>query len=378
MGITTESLQEERIDNKQERGQKRNKKRKVFLVGLPLLIVIMIIVFLKVVIIPQFKYDQALSLLEDKEYLKSYNLFKELDDYKDSEIIIENFRFFPKKEREYDSMGQEKNTKEYIYDSNKNCLKIADSIYNTVSYQYTFDDEGNCVETKEGDYVRKYKYDSRGNCIGKSSAYGENIYKYDDNGNKVEEEEVTYTEGWSYRDTIKYVYDKNNNCIQKLEFSNNGGLRMTEYTYDEMGNCIKEERIDRKGKREVIQLYCYDEKGNCVQSYDPNVHRIFGTEGPARTIEKVYDENENCIRETLTFLENSGYTDENITEFKYDKQGNCVEEVSTSRGYDNHKTVLRSSQSKTEFTYDKNGNLIKKVETSEYGTKKNVEPFQKK
>ncbi len=350
MDDLTGILQNENTEGKRECRQNKKKKKLIFFAGIVLLIMIMTIVFLKCIIIPQNKYNQALSLIEEKEYLKSYTLFKSLGDYKDSESIIKNFRFLPKQVKEYNS-EREINTMDYIYSADNNYLKVINSYYGPTVIQYTFDDNGNCIEVKEGDYIRRYWYDNNGNCTRILYPNSETIYKYDEKGNKVEETSVHDT----FTHTREYIYDSNNNCIRELEhWSTHYGVSITEYTYNKEGKCIKEEEIDSEGNRELIEEYSYDERGNCIQAYDPNVNRIFSMEGPSRVTKNIYDENGNCIKETHTFSYDNGSVSENTTEYVYDENGNCIEEIWGAW--------------KDEYTYDENGNCIKKIHKSEYGT----------
>jgi len=356
----------ENTDYKQDCKKHRKKKKLVFLSGIVLLIIMITIVFLKCVAIPHNKYNQALSLLENKEYLRSYNLFKSLGDYKDSEIIVKNFRFLPKQIREYNS-EKEISSFNYIYDANNSYLKAIYSSFGGVTVtEYFFDNNGNCTEAREDEYIRTYCYDGNGNCIKELSPYGEITYKYDERGNLIEEKDNS---GDNIHIT-EYIYDNKNNCTRRLSYRNNSNSISSkiEYTYDENGNCIKEEEIDEEGNRQAIQSYSYDEKGNCIQSYVPNINRIFNMEGPARTIKNIYDEKGNCIKKTMTFSYASGAFNEDVTEYVYDPKGNCVEETSISKNYNDEKIETAYFERKIEYTYDESGNCIKKADISKYGT----------
>lgn len=108
-----------------------------------------------------------------------------------------------------------------------------------------------------------YSYDSRGNLSGKNvsryNKYGKmleenqykadgkkswkNEYKYDTKGNCIEKSNYDY----SYEKTgliihMKEVcrYDDDNNCVEKVYFSDDGMDNREVYEYDEMGNKTKE------------------------------------------------------------------------------------------------------------------------------------------
>lgn len=385
--------------DKKERKKRTKKKVIVGVIAL-----LCIVISIGIISINEVKYNNAMQLLAEKEYLKSYNILKELKQYKNSEEVIENFRFVPKETKHYET-GGEADITHYTYNAAENKLKVTNNPQRLYDMEYVFNNNGDCIEVTQWGNTRKISYDAQGRCVSVSDSDSREEFKYDNNGNLVKE---TFCSDYSVQ-TTEYTYDKNSNCIRKKWEHSSYGIFTTEYTYDEKGNCIKEEVFDEEKKYvELIKEYVYDEKGNCIGIYNPNTDNIFENYpyvvhyggrftydengySKSETITRfncnssftkyIYDKNGKCIKESL--LKSGGWQDE--INYTYDKKGNCIEEVKycfspvaetyiekkTKYTYDEKGNCIkevRKDGDTIEYTFDDNGNCIKKVETSSSGS----------
>jgi len=169
-------------------------------------------------------------------------------------------------------------------------------------------------------------FDENGNIVSENwlDSGIRNIYKYDSIGKLIEQDNYNELKTPSFSSKKKFIYDVNNNLIEKNTYLSDGVLfEKIIYDYDENNNNIQSKcyKYDFDGK-EVLKFMFkskYDKNGNEIES----VH---------------YDN-----------LGRKEYTET----YKYDEKGLIIEETSD---------FLRTSKKK--YTYDDNGNILKVKEYS--------------
>lgn len=233
---------------------------------------------------------------------------------------------------------------------------------------YIFDINGNVVESnyydREGKlvYRKEYIYDIKGNVKRELKSYedsdGEYSYaethnKYDSNGNLIEQEEIRY-EKLQLKCTRHYTYDTQGNIVRSEEY--------TDYRN------IVTENIE---VCTTIRQFSYDENGNNFEELEyynwynsPNITKR----------EKVFDLNNKVIEETVLNILNGEI--EVHSSYKYDQDGNCIEEntdvhthpgaigrnvhIYNANGYKTESINYNNIgvQYKQKFTYDTKGNIV--------------------
>ena len=134
------------------------------------------------------KYNEALELIENGEYVAAYEILDELGDYKDAQQKIENFHYVP------------------------------------VRATYSEEDEIAYVEffyNKDNLPIQVVHTDSDGD---KSTS----DYTYDANGNVIKE---VYTYSTGYKSTYDYTYDANGNVIKKVYTDYDGDIDSVDFEY---------------------------------------------------------------------------------------------------------------------------------------------------
>jgi YD repeat-containing protein len=128
----------------------------------------------------------------------------------------------------------------YIYKYNENNNQTECTIYNpdgSLNYKfiYIYDSKNNQIEENgyrsngslDPDARKTYLYDSKGNNIEENSYKPDGslkiryLIKYDEQGNKIEVKNGDYTGTW------EYTYDKNGNWIKCIDFSNGESKHIT-------------------------------------------------------------------------------------------------------------------------------------------------------
>lgn len=269
------------------------------------------------------KYNEALALIEAKDYEGAKKLFEELGDYRDAKEKLDRFAYVVTKATCADDASSlqltfnEKGlptqvvtsnggdipyacTNDYTYDANGNLIKMVfTNDYYTATTNYTYDANGNLIKMVDAssdgdDYICDYTYDANGNLIKMVETY------YDD-----------------FTSTISYIYDANGNLIKSVQSDSDNDTYTTEYTYDTNGNLIKE-----SGGNTSSTEYTYDANGNLIQKAKNN--SFLGS-----TTTYNYDINGNLFKEVYIYNGNT-YT----TEYIYDANGSLIKEVyTTSNGY---------------------------------------------
>lgn len=172
------------------------------------------------------KYDDAFELIDNGDYTAAYEIFCELDDYKDSEDEIKRFHYMPTKiviKGETDGTEEDYGT-----------ITISYNEQNLPSQAIASSNDGENA-------IVNFTYDEKGNIIKRVNT--------DSDGDK------------SISD---YIYDANDNLIKQVETDDDGDTSSYDYIYNEKGNLIKKVYIDSDGDK-YIEYYTYDGKDNLIK-----------------------------------------------------------------------------------------------------------------
>lgn len=269
----------------------------------------------------------------------AYNLFRELDDYRDSKTYFDRFAIVPIKKT------------------------VARTLYNdvlkTFTVQITYDEQGRLAQITSDHTTNHiasavdYVYDANGNVIKETTTHrkgGQTIldYTYDANQNLIKE---VYTYSNGAQQITDYTYDANQNLIKEVWTDSDGKQRICDYTYD-ANNFLLKQAIKYSDDSQGTYDYLYDIYGNQIKQtytpYDASYQHITFSE---------YDANGNCLVSGYMrdYPDDSKYEDySHRKEYTYDEKGNLLQ-------------YLQFTDSKItdtiNYTYDANGNLIKKTRT---------------
>ncbi|MBQ4120421.1 MAG: hypothetical protein IJD35_00250 [Clostridia bacterium] len=244
------------------------------------------------------KYEEALSLLEKKDYEGARSLLKELGDFRDAKEQLSHFIYVPTNISRNDVMQIE-----YTYNDENFLVKIAYIMQGETVYYYDFvyDENHRLTETT----------------LVNPNGQNESIaYTYDENGNLTKE---TYlNDNGVFREEI---YDENGRKIERIIKSGNG-----QYVYDEDGKLTKYYLVEADGKIDTVEEYFYDANGNLIkETYTTN-------DNTYQTItEYSYDANGYMIQETDT-VNSRGTEFKQSVDFIYDANGNMVKAESKESG----------------------------------------------
>ena len=107
--IEAERLEKERqVEIKRKEAERKAKKaKKVIAIGIPMVCILAIFTFLLIyTVIPYCRYNRAISLINDRDYIKAYETFIKLDGYKDSkDKAISVYELYKKEKIQNASVG---------------------------------------------------------------------------------------------------------------------------------------------------------------------------------------------------------------------------------------------------------------------------------
>lgn len=191
-----------------------------------------------------------------------------------------------------------------------------------------FDKNGNIVSENWLDSGIRliYKYDSIGKLIEQDnhnefkvpSLSSKKKFIYDVNNNLIQKN--TYLPDGLIFEKIIYDYDENNNNIQskcyKYDFDGKEVLEfMFKSKYDKKGNEIEKVSYGKNGKKEYTETYKYDEKGLMVEAASDFLM-------PSKKIYK-YDNSGNILK-VNEYSSKGVLIREETYEYKFDKTGNWI------------------------------------------------------
>lgn len=265
------------------------------------------------------KYEQALELIEDKEYEEAYNLLNEAvhatENLKECRALLKHFEVVYKKTETVTY------TRSLVDRRNPQTLEF----YTTVE----LDDKGNIIleeerkGTAQSKYTYSYEYDDNDNITTKLS--------YDENGNLIRKQTYEYDE----RGLVKLVtfYSPNGEMDSQTKY---------ERTFDDNGYVTDLITYNEKGEFGSHTKREYDKYGNVTLLAKPN---YLGEILYKTTYE--YDENGNLL--LATNYRKDEYNGK--TEYQYDENGN----LAFTTGYNNHEHI---GKAKVEYKYNENHDLI--------------------
>lgn len=182
--------------------------------------------------------------------------------------------------------------------------------------------------------------------------------KYNKNGDIREESEYGSSGDLKYK--IIYEFDADNKLVKQTRYNTTGNiLKFTDYTYN--GSNLSE-KITKSDSVNVLEKYTYKYDG------DNNL-----------TEEKIY-KHEGNVNETYVYK----YEGKNRTEeIKQNAEGVMVYKIVNKyneSGYKTERTLYTSDGStislKVNYKYDKNGNPIEELESDKIGEKKRVTVYE--
>ncbi len=83
-------LEEQRIREEQQAQEEKSRKITAYSTGV-IVIIIAIVIILNAVIIPNFKYNKAIKLMDEQKQVESIRLLSEIGGYKDASQIVQNY-----------------------------------------------------------------------------------------------------------------------------------------------------------------------------------------------------------------------------------------------------------------------------------------------
>lgn len=194
-----------------------------------------------------------------------------------------------------------------------------------------FDENGNIVSENWIDSgIRDiYKYDSIGKLIEQDnhnelktpSLSSKKKFIYDENNNLIEKN--TYLPDGFLFEKIIYDYDKSDNNIEskcyKYDFEGKEVIQfMFKDKYDKKGNKIESIHYDNLGNKEYTEIYKYDEKGNMIEE----VSDFLKDKLPPKKL-YTYDNKKNFLN-IKHYNSKDVLVDEETYKYKFDKIGNWI------------------------------------------------------
>ena len=183
------------------------------------------------------KYDEAISLIDSRDYDAAYALIVELGNYKDAQQKLDNFHYVP----------------------------VASDVLSNGEIS-----KGECFYSVDNLPIQFINT--------KSDGVKEIVdYTYDANGNPIK---VVFTDDDGDKDIYDYTYDANGNLIKEVHTYSDGDKSIYDYTYDANGNLIKEVYTSFTGNKSIYD-YTYDANGNKIKgvcTYSDGDSRSFEVE----------------------------------------------------------------------------------------------------
>ncbi len=327
---------------------KRKKRKRTLIEILSILVaaaIIPLIIVLVEVVIPNNKYEKAISLSEREQYDEAIALLSELNDYKDSNALLVEAKY----EYAIECLDEKQFQKSFDLLTEVKDYKEASEILKKFEFVLI-------KEIRDKYSVVEYSYDEKGQLLKeltKDSSGDEAVveYTYGDNGKKTKVASTNFDGSW---EIIEYTYDVDGHCLTRVEKYSNGIISTREYSYDTRGKRIKEEE---KGLADHVTIYSYNQEGKCIKEESKY------SSGTSSATVYSYDSQGNLLKEVKSY----SYGDDQVTEYTYDEQGKCLTKKNSYSGiterytYDEHGNLLTETTGNTTavYSYDDYGNCIK-------------------
>lgn len=248
--------------------------------------------------------------------------------------------------------GYYQNSMQYFY------LQSADDKVNfdKNDFEYYFDANGNMTwgQWSDGSVIYRNDYDKNGNLIRSVSTGDDSVtdteietFTYDSNGLLTQSRYYSSIKGGSAEEDNTYYYTYGNNQITvKAYCSNPYGDSVVNYVYtlDGNGNVVKLTYKNETAGYDYsgTKTFTYDARGNLTKSENVGT----GLNAGGKYLFE-YNDQDLCVKET--FVNAEGY--ENATTYKYDENGNAIEEVHyNSWGYNYTYAPIPQSASQSDFS----------------------------
>lgn len=232
-----------------------------------------------------------------------------------------------------------------------------------------YDDEGNLMEEKTYDSytgyeskIETYIYNNVKNEIeitisdANDMIQGKILEKYNSNGNI--KEETDYDRYGDIKSRIVFEYGSSNNLLKETKYDINGNVtKITDYEYDKNLNLIsktfKRDSVNVTGKF----TYKYDDTNNRIEEIEYTIDGavkekyIYAYEGKNRIEEVKKDADDKMVYKVSFKYEGSNkierilYTSDGVTmalkiNYKYDKNGNLMEELESDKAGEKKKVII--------------------------------------
>lgn len=269
------------------------------------------------------KYDQALELIENKEYSEAYEILKSLGDHEEAQEQLKNFRYIPIKytirERNTQigtvpfkltfnlsynedhlpvkfsaAVDEYSITYDYGYDSDHHLKETVGRIDSYIAYSYTLNE----IYDTKGNVIKHTRVDYKGNIS--TSTYD---YTYDADGRITQ---IVYDSG-SYA-TYNYDIQGNLSQVDHTFFPVHGSTKViTDHyinTYDTNSNLIKTERSTEYGT--YIYEYVYDADGKLITESQPyTFYALADVDIIYLNVNYIYNADNQAIRQIITLSNGS-------------------------------------------------------------------------
>ncbi|MPM27635.1 hypothetical protein SDC9_74148 [bioreactor metagenome] len=159
-------------------------------------------------------------------------------------------------------------TKYYYCPDNKLLYKTGlDTVGQKQRMDYLYNDDGllqEVISTASGNSVKllDYQYDSLGNPVKIISYHWTDKIDYIEynkyeNNNWIERNQIAFFNNKSRYKEVN-SYDRNNNLIEKIVYSNDKFFSHTKYYYNSENLIIRQESFDKKNRLESSTIYTYE------------------------------------------------------------------------------------------------------------------------
>lgn len=263
----------------------------------------------------------AKELISKGEYEQAYELLLQSNN-KEATKLLNHFYWVP--------VDIITNGKTYSHVYNENNLPTK-AVYSEDDYcDYTYDESGRIIKTKEitygGELVTEDTYNENGNLISQKYIYDSEIigtaeYIYE---NGILMREICDIYGNKYVSEI--VYNEKGQVVKRINKYENGTEEFYEYRYDERGNCVYDSSPYIDGTTQ-IRNYTFDQDNKLL------LKAITFTDGVHMRYEYTYDQSGRVVRIDYIFGFSANVDDErSYYLYEYDQHGNVIKYTESDDG----------------------------------------------